>query len=74
MNGSFISAASIALEKVVAYPSPARTFTRIRYTLSDSAESVSVKIYDSAGRRVRNLEGAGLGVGVNTCFVGSDEQ
>jgi flagellar hook assembly protein FlgD len=52
LNVSIVSASAIQIQKAVAYPSPAKSFTKIRYSLSQSAESVKVRIYDTAGKKL----------------------
>lgn len=39
-----------------AYPNPFRTFTRIRYNLTDDANNVRVEITDALGRRIDVIE------------------
>jgi hypothetical protein len=58
-----VAPASLAFAELVAYPNPARTRSTIRYRLTQAAETVTVRIYDTAGRRVASLEGpAGAGL------------
>lgn len=52
-----VPASSFEVDEVAAYPNPARTRSTLRYRLSQVAESVTVEIFDTAGRRVRRLQG-----------------
>jgi|GEM_PF-5965921 len=46
----------LAIEALINYPNPFSTQTRIRYKLSKEAQSVSIRIFDIAGKLVRVLD------------------
>ena len=66
LSMDFLSAKAISVEQPVAFPSPARTHTTVRYRLSQAADNVRIRFYDVSGARVRTINTGPLGVGVQT--------
>ncbi|MDD2716227.1 MAG: FlgD immunoglobulin-like domain containing protein [Candidatus Wallbacteria bacterium] len=50
-------AAGFTLSKVYMVPNPAGDVTMIHYTLGAAADSVTIKIYDASGKRVKTFSG-----------------
>ena len=65
MSMSFLSAKAISVQQAIAYPSPARTYTTLRYNLSQAADDVRIRFYDVSGSRVRTIHTGPLAAGVH---------